>query len=63
MVDDILLSNSDFVVAIVCRVLRLATPKIFCMSSPLFNTKLIGLEALDIVQSVIVSGSQPYESY
>ena len=63
MVDDALLSDSDSVVLVVYLVLRLETPRMSCMSTPLFDTKLIGLAISDLVQLVIGSGSQPYEGY
>ena len=63
MVDDALLSDSDSVVLVVYLVLRLETPKMSCMSAPLFDTRLIGLAILDLVQLVIGSGSRPYEGY
>lgn len=63
MVDDALLSNSDSVVLVVYLVLRLETPRMSCMSAPLFDTRLIGLAVLDLIQLVIGSGSRPYESY
>ena len=44
MVDDALLSNNDFVVLVVYMVLRLETPTMSCMSTPLFDTRLIGLQ-------------------
>ena len=63
MVDDALLSNSDSVVLVVYLVLRLETPRMSCMSAPLFDTILIGLAVPDLVQLDIGSGSQPYEGY
>ena len=63
MVDDALLSNNDFLVLVVYLVLRLETPRMSCMSAPLFDTKLIGLAVPDLVQLVIGSGSRPYEGY
>ena len=33
------------------------------MSTPLFDTRLIGLDVLDLAQQIIGSGSQPYEGY
>ena len=63
MVDDALLSDSDSVVLVVYLVLRLETPRMSCMSAPLFDTRLIGLAILDLVQLVIESGSRPYEGY
>ena len=49
MVDVTLLSDSDFVVLVVYLVLRLETPMMLCMSTPLFDTILIGLEVPDLV--------------
>ena len=43
MVDDALLSDSDSIVLVVYLVLRLETPRMSCMSAPLFDTRLIGL--------------------
>ena len=63
MVDDVLLSNSDSVVLVVYLVLRLETPRMSCMSAPLFDTILIGLVVPDLVQLVIGSGSRPYDGY
>ena len=63
MVDDALLSDSDSVVLVVYLVLRLETPRISCMSAPLFDTRLIGLDVPDLAQPVFGSGSQPYEGY
>ena len=63
MVDDALLLDNDSVVLVVYLVLRLETPRMSCMSAPLFDTRLIGLDILDLVQLAIMSGSRPYESY
>ena len=63
MVDDVLLSNNDFVVPIEYLVLRLETLRISCMSIPLLDIKLIGLEVPDLVQPVIGGCRQPYEGY
>ena len=63
MVDDALLSDSDSVVLVVYLVLRLETPRMSCMSAPLFDTRLISLAVLDLVQLVIGSGSRSYEGY
>ena len=63
MVDDTLLLNSDFIVPMVYLVLRLETPRMSSMSTPLFDTRLIGLEVPNLVQLVIGSDSQPYEGY
>ena len=48
MVDDALLLDSDFVVPVVYLVLRLETLRMFCMSTPLFDTRLRGLEILNL---------------
>ena len=50
MVDDALLSDNDSVVLVVYLVLRLETPRMSCMSAPLFDTRLIGLAVPDLVQ-------------
>ena len=63
MVDDALLSDNDSVVLVVYLVLRLETPRMSCMSAPLFDTRLIGLVVPDLVQLVIESGSRSYEGY
>ena len=49
MVDDALLSDSDSIVLVVYLVLRLETPRMSCMSAPLFDTRLIGLDITDLV--------------
>ena len=59
MVDDALLLDNDFVLPVVYLVLRLKTPRMSCMSIPLFDTRLISLELPDLVQSKFESGSQP----
>ena len=61
MVDDTLLLDSGSMVPIVCLILRLETSRIPCMSTQLFDTRLIGLKVPDLAQSVIRSESQPYE--
>ena len=63
MVDDALLLDSDSVVLVMYLVLRLKTSRMSCMSAPLFDTILIGLDAPDLVQLVIGSGSRFYEGY
>ena len=63
MVDDALLSDSDSVVLVVYLVLRLKTPRMSCISAPLFDTRLVGFVVLDLVQLVIGSCSRPYEGY
>ena len=63
MVDDALLSDSDSVVLVVYLVLRHGTPRMSCMSAPLFDTRLIGLAVPDLVQLDIGSGSRSYEGY
>ena len=57
MVDDALLSNIDSIVLVVYLVLRLGTSRVSCMSTPLFDTRLIGLDVPNLVQLVIGSGS------
>ena len=49
MVDDALLSDSDSVVLVVYLVLRLETLRMSCMSSLLFDTRLIGLAVPNLV--------------
>ena len=49
MVDDVLLSDSDYVVLIVYLVLRLETPRMSYMSTLLFDTILINLEVSNLV--------------
>ena len=46
MVEDVILSDNDSVVLVVYLVLRLETPRMSCMSAPLFDTRLIGLTVL-----------------
>ena len=48
MVDDTSLSDNDFVVSIVCLVLRLETLRMLYMGTLLFDTKLIGLKVSDL---------------
>ena len=57
MVDNTSLSDNDSVILVVYLVLRLEIPNMSYMSTPLFDIKLIGLEVLDLIQSVIGSGS------
>ena len=54
--------DNDSVVLVVHLVLRLESLKMSCMSTLLFDSRLIGLEVPNLVQLVIRSGSQPYES-
>ena len=63
MVDDTSLSDNDSIVPVVSLVFRLETPKMSYMSTPLFNTELIGLEVPDLAQPITESGNQPYEGY
>ena len=63
MVDDVLLSDNDYVVPVIYLVLRLETPRMSYMSTPLFDTRLIGQKVPDLAQLVIGSGSQPYKGY
>ena len=57
IVDDILLLDSDYVVLVVYLILRLKIPRMSCMSTLLFDTRLIGLKVSDLAQLVIESGS------
>ena len=57
MVDNTSLSDNDSIILVVYLVLRLEIPNMSYMSTPLFDIKLIGLEVLDLIQSVIGSGS------
>ena len=61
MVNDTLVSDSDSVIPIMYLVLRLEILRISCMSTPFFDTRLIGLEVSDLAQPIIGSGSQPYK--
>ena len=63
MVDDTSLSNNDSIILMVYLILRLKTLNMSCMSTTLFDSRLIGLEVLDLAQPIIESGSQPYEGY
>ena len=63
MVDDALLSDNDSVVLVVYLVLRLETPRMSCMSAPLFDTRLIGLAVPRSSTAGHWSGSRPYEGY
>ena len=49
MVDDVLLSNNDSIVLVVYQILTLETPRMSYMSTPLFNTRLIGLKVSNLV--------------
>ena len=60
MVDDTSLLDSDSVIPIISS-LRLETPRMFCMSTPLFDTRLIRLKVSDLAQPIIESDSQPYK--
>ena len=57
MVDDALLSYNDSVILVVYLVFRRETLRMSCISTPLFDTRLIGLKVLDLVQPVIRSDS------
>ena len=46
IVDDALLSKSDSIFLMMYLILRLETPRMSCMSAPLFDTRLIGLTVL-----------------
>ena len=48
MVNDTSLSDNDSVVLVVYLILRLETPRMSCMSTPLFYIGLIGLEVLEL---------------
>ena len=63
MVDDALLSYSNFIVLVVYLVLRLETPRMSYMTASFFDTRLIGLAVPYLVKLVIGSGSRPYEGY
>ena len=63
MADDALLSYSDSIVLVVYLILRHEIPRMSCMSTPLFDTGLKGLEVPDPTQSDIGSNNQPYEDY
>ena len=63
MVDNSSLSNSDFIILVVYLVLRLEIPRMSYMSTPFFDTILIGLEVSNLVHSVIGSNSQLYKGY
>ena len=63
MVNDTSLSNSDFIVLVVYLVLRLKTPRMSYMSTPFFDTRLIGLKVSYLTQPIIGNSSQPYEDY
>ena len=63
MVDDALLSDNDSIVSAVYLVLRIEIPRMSCISAPLFDTRFIGLDIPNLVQSVIGSDNQLYEDY
>ena len=63
MVGDALLSDNNFVILVVYLVLRLETPRISCISTPLFDIRLIGLEVPNLAQPIIGSGMEAYEGY
>ena len=63
MVYDTSLLDSDFIVLRMYLVLKLEIPMMSCMSVPLFDTGLIGLEVLNLAQFVIMNSSQSYEDY
>ena len=50
MIDDISFSYSDFIILVVYLVFRLEIPRMSCMSTPLFDFELIGLEVTDLAQ-------------
>ena len=49
IVDNALLSNSNFVVIVVYLILRLETLRMSYMSALFFDTRLIGLDVPDLV--------------
>ena len=61
IVDDTSLLNSDFVVSIVCLVLRLKIPRMSYMSTLFFDIRFMGMKVSYLTQPVIESGSQPYD--
>ena len=48
IVDDALFSYNDFIVLVMYLVLRLETLRMSCMSTPLFDTRLIGIEVSNL---------------
>ena len=56
-VDDISLSNNDFMVLIMYLVIRLETPRMFYFSTSFFNTGLIYPKVSHLTQSIIESSS------
>ena len=63
MVDNTLLLDSNFIVLVVYLALRPETLRMPYMSTPLFDTRLVGLKVINQVQPVIGSDSQSYEGY
>ena len=77
MVDDVLLSDSDFIILMVYMVIRFEIPRMSYMNTRFFDeiprmsymntrffdARLIGLEVPDLAQLVFGCGSQPYENY
>ena len=63
MIDDTLLLDNGSIVPVVYMILRLEISRMSCMSTPLFDTKIIGLEVPNLVQPVIRSGNQLYDDY
>ena len=63
MVNDTLLLDSNFIIPMVYLVLRLKTLRMYYINTSLFDTRFIGLEVLDLAQSIIESGNQPYKGY
>ena len=53
MVDDTSLLDSNSVVLVVYLVFRLEIPMISYMNTPLFDTRLIGLDVSDLVQPIL----------
>ena len=61
MTNDTSSSNNNFIVLVVCLILRLERPRISYLSTLFFDTGLINLEISNLVQTVIGNDSQPYE--
>ena len=61
MINDISLLDNNFIVIVVCLVLKLETLRIPYMNTSLFDIRLISLKILDPTQLVIMSGNKIYE--
>ena len=48
MVDDVLLSNNNFVILVVYLILRLETPRMSYMSTPPFDTGFIDMKVSNL---------------